>query len=247
MNATPWPDGRLVAFDTETTGTAWDSDRIVSASVVEVGGGQEPKVTSWLIDPGIEIPAEATAVHGITTERARAEGMPPTTAIEEMTALLASLLTTGHPLVIFNARFDLTILDRESRRHDLVPLVDRLLQNELSPVIDPLIIDKQVQPYRRGSRKLPALCAHWKVRHDGPHAAATDAFAAARLAWRFGHHYAHLGAMDPRALHQLQVQRAAEQATGLQSYLRRSDPTAYVEPAWPYVPHTAPVSPPEGT
>ena len=33
---------------------------------------------SWsgLIDPGREIPADATEVHGITTERARAGGMP---------------------------------------------------------------------------------------------------------------------------------------------------------------------------
>ncbi|MFI2077010.1 exonuclease domain-containing protein [Streptomyces triculaminicus] len=238
MSAATWPNGRMVAFDTETTGTAYESDRIVAASVVEVGGGQDTNVTTWLIDPGTEIPEEAVTVHGITTERVRAEGQKAALAVEEIACRLASLLSDGHPLVVFNARFDLTLLDRECRRHDLVPLVDRLGDRGIAPVMDPLVIDKQVQPYRRGSRKLPDVCAHWKVRHDGGHNPTADALAAARLAWRLGHVYPLLGAMKPRNLHELQVRRAAEQAENLQTYLRRTDPTAYVEPAWPYVPHT---------
>ncbi|MFF4407227.1 exonuclease domain-containing protein [Streptomyces sp. NPDC001404] len=238
MSTFSWPDGRLIAFDTETTGTNWDTDRLVAATVAAVGDGADPQVTTWLINPDTDIPAEATAVHGITTDRARAEGRPTAEAIGEIAGLLASLMGDGHPLVVFNARFDLTFLDRECRRHDLVPLPERLAGGELAPVIDPLVLDKQVQPYRRGSRRLPDVCAHWKVRHDRAHDATADALAAARLAWRFGHLYPRLGAMDPRTLHTLQVTRAAEQAASLQTYLRRSNPNAYVEPAWPYVPHT---------
>ncbi|MFF4220030.1 exonuclease domain-containing protein [Streptomyces nondiastaticus] len=238
MTAPTWPDGRLVAFDTETTGVAYDSDRIVAAAVVETGGGLETKVNEWLIDPGMEIPEAATAVHGITTERARAEGAPAAAAVEEITAMLASLMGAGHPLVVFNARFDLTLLDRECRRHDLVPLTDRLPGGQLSPVIDPMVIDRQVDCLRPGSRKLPDLCRHWQVRHDGPHTPAADALAAARLAWRIGHVFPRLGAMDLRALHALQTEQAAKQAVSLQRYLRRTDSTAYVEPAWPYVPQT---------
>ncbi|GHF42467.1 3'-5' exonuclease [Streptomyces mashuensis] len=244
MSVTIWPDSRLVAFDTETTGTDWNSDRIVAAAVVEVGGGQDTKVTDWLINPGVVIPAQATAVHGITTERAQLEGRVAAEAIAEMTALLVALLVAGHPLVVFNARFDLTILDRECRRHDLVPLVDHLPGRELAPVIDPLVIDKQVQRYRRGSRKLPDLCAHWHVQHDGPHSPSADAVAAARLAWRLGRAYPRLGAMQPHTLHALQVERAAEQAASLQTYLRRTDPHAHVDAPWPYVPHDGA---PEGT
>ncbi|MFC5719864.1 exonuclease domain-containing protein [Streptomyces gamaensis] len=239
-----WPVGRMAAFDTETTGTDCHHDRIVAASVVTVGGGAQPARQDWLLDPGIDIPAAATEVHGITTEKARAEGTDPATAITRITEMLESLLQDGVPLVVFNARFDLTLLDRECRRHDLVPLAVRLPRGELAPVIDPLVIDKQVQPYRRGSRRLRDVCAHWQVRHDGAHSAAADALAAARLAWRLGHVYPRLGAMDLHPLHQLQVTRAAEQAASLQAYLRRKDPTAYVEPAWPYIPHTP--SSPEG-
>ncbi|GAA0426428.1 exonuclease domain-containing protein [Streptomyces luteireticuli] len=238
MTVTPWPDGRLIAFDTETTGTEWEMDRIVAASVVAVGAGREPEVTTWLVNPGVEIPEAATAVHGITTDRARADGQDPVTAIAAIADRLVSLMDGGSPLIVFNARFDLTLLDRECRRYDLPVLPDRLLSRELLPVIDPLVLDKQVQPYRRGSRRLPDLCAHWRVRHDKRHASDADALAAARLAWRIGRTYPRLGAMDLHELHALQVERAAQQATSLQSYLRRTDATAHVEGRWPYVPHT---------
>lgn len=85
-----WHQGRLVAFDVESTGVNPEHDRIVTAAVSVVGAGQPSVHRAWLLDPGVEIPAEATAVHGITTERARAEGRPAAEAIEEMTAMLAA-------------------------------------------------------------------------------------------------------------------------------------------------------------
>jgi DNA polymerase III epsilon subunit-like protein len=69
-----WHTGRLAAFDIETTGTDPESDRIVTAAISLVGAELPGEHHAWLIDPGIEIPAGAAAVHGITTERARAEG-----------------------------------------------------------------------------------------------------------------------------------------------------------------------------
>ena len=78
--------------------------------------GRTPRVRSWLIDPGVEIPAEATAVHGITTEHARAHGTPAPDAIAQIRQALVDELYAGHPLVIFNAPFDTTMVDRECRR-----------------------------------------------------------------------------------------------------------------------------------
>ncbi|MBH1934270.1 3'-5' exonuclease [Streptomyces sp. AV19] len=244
MTTTSWPDGRLIAFDTETTGTDWATDRIVAACVALVGAGREPEIATWLVNPGVEIPQAATAVHGITTDQARADGRDPATVLGEITDWLGLQMDGGWPLVVFNARFDLTLLDRECRRYDLPTLPDRLLSRELAPVIDPLVLDKQVQPYRRGSRQLPDLCAHWQVRHDKQHDPNADAFAAARLAWRIGRTYPHLGAMELDALHALQVERAAQQAASLQAYRRRTDPTAHIEGRWPYVPQT--INSPEG-
>ena len=65
-----WSDGRLLAFDTETTGTDPETARIVSAACLWRGGASEAADEEWLVNPGVPIPAEATAIHGITDEMA---------------------------------------------------------------------------------------------------------------------------------------------------------------------------------
>ncbi|WP_369377084.1 exonuclease domain-containing protein [Streptomyces sp. cg36] len=236
---TGWPAGRLVAFNAETTGIDVECDRIVSAAIVTVGGGQGPEEIRSLLDPGVEIPAAATEIHGITTEQVRSQGQAAQEAIEEITARLAAHMANGTPLVVFNARFGLTVLDRECRRYGLVPLADRLPRSELVPVVDPLVIDKEMARYRRGSRKLPDLCRHWHVSHQAGHDAVADAFAAARLAWRLGTVFPRIGQLEPRGLHLLQIGWAERQAIGLQDYLRRTDPNARVDSAWPCIPPAA--------
>src|SRR5271157_1238225 len=76
-----WTSGEVLGLDFETTGVDRFNDVPVSYALVLVVRGIV--VTSWsgLIDPGREIPAEATEVHGISTERARTEGMPLREAI----------------------------------------------------------------------------------------------------------------------------------------------------------------------
>ena len=80
-----WRDGPLVGFDTETTGVDVGADRIVTAAVVR-RDASGTRVRTWLIDPGIPIPPAATAVHGITTEQARARGRAPREALDEVAA-----------------------------------------------------------------------------------------------------------------------------------------------------------------
>jgi DNA polymerase-3 subunit epsilon len=64
---------RLAVFDTETTGIATETTRIVQAHVsVLDSSGASVDGLDWLIDCGVEIPEQATRVHGITTERMRA-------------------------------------------------------------------------------------------------------------------------------------------------------------------------------
>lgn len=67
-------DQPLAVVDTETTGR--DAK---SASIIEVGvirffpdGKQDARV--WVVDPGVPIPADATAAHGYTDEKVR--GLP---------------------------------------------------------------------------------------------------------------------------------------------------------------------------
>jgi DNA polymerase III subunit epsilon len=232
-----WHTGRLAAFDIETTGIDPEHDRIVTAAVSFVGASVESSHHAWLVDPGIEIPAGASAVHGITTEQARAEGADPRHAVEEITSILAAHVRQGSPIVAFNARFDLTILDREARRHDIVPLVERVGGSDGLIVVDPFVLDKQLDRYRPGKRTLEAVCAHYGVRLDQAHAANADALAAARVAYRLATRASELRDVELRSLHAHQVAWAAEQAASLQAYFEGLGRQEHVEGAWPLVPH----------
>lgn len=231
-----WHTGRLAAFDIETTGVDPESDRIVTTAVSVVGDGLAAEHHSWLVDPGIDIPAGATSVHGITTERARAEGRSPDEAVDEITTALADQLQQGVPVIAFNARFDLTILDREARRHGLRPLLDRVGGPDGMLVVDPYVLDRQFDRFRRGKRTLGAVCEHYRVALDEVHAATADALAAARLAFRLGATVTELRDIDLGVLHREQVSWAAEQAASLEEYFRQQGRDEHVEGAWPIIP-----------
>jgi DNA polymerase III subunit epsilon len=227
-----WADGPLCGFDLETTGTDPETARIVSACVALDRAAAGDDVKTWLSDVGgAEIPAEAAAVHGITTERARAEGMPAARVVAEINL---DLFAFGQymPVVIYNAPFDLTVLDREIRRQHLhVRPPDRVA------VIDPLVLDKHLDRYRRGSRKLADTCAHYGVRLDDAHDAAADTVAAVALARQLACRYPELAVMTAPELHELQVKAKADQAASFQDYLKRKGSTEIIDPSWPVIPH----------
>jgi DNA polymerase-3 subunit epsilon len=225
-----WHLGRMAGFDIESTGPDPLTARIVTACVVQVGGGQPTTTANWLTNvDGEEIPAGASAVHGISTERAHAEGVDLRAAVEEILGSLAQVVLAGIPIVAMNARYDLTLLDREAQRYGLDPL-------PMGPVIDPFVIDKEVDRYRPGKRTLTALCQHYEVRLDGAHSADADAVAACRVAWRQATRYPALTLMTLDELHTAQTKWAAEQAASLQEHFRKKDPAAVVEGAWPLIP-----------
>ena len=55
----PWHLGIMAAFDVESTGPDPESARIVTACIVHVDGSGQipPQPQTWVIDPGIPIPA----------------------------------------------------------------------------------------------------------------------------------------------------------------------------------------------
>ncbi|MER6601120.1 3'-5' exonuclease [Streptomyces parvus] len=229
-----WHLDRMCGFDLETTGVDTETDRIVTACVVMLGGKHPTQATTWLANPGVEIPEGAAKVHGITTEVARAEGQPAGQVVEQIIAELAQASYAGIPIVIMNASFDLTLLDREAERHRVHPLTGEGRSN--LRVVDPRILDRQVDRYRSGKRTLTHLCQHYDVRLDAAHSADADAVAACRVAWRQATRYPQLAAMTLDELHTAQVAWAAEQAASLQEHFRKKDPAAVVEGAWPLIP-----------
>lgn len=260
MSAT-WHLGPMISLDTETTGVSVEHDRIVTVTTALLRPGQEPEVTSDLIAVDIDIPAEATAVHGITTEHARAHGEKAPGVLAHVAADLALALTRGTPIVGMNLAYDLTILDRELRRHGIDTLDARLDGGHIAPVIDVFVLDKFLEPYRPGKRQLTDLCRVYGVRHDGAHDATEDALAAARIAWRIGQRttlsvddlcvlYAdrrrptevarnveRLGRMSLAELHAAQVGWRREQCDSLRAYFDdRGQEHDGVPGDWPMVP-----------
>ncbi|AEM88687.1 exonuclease domain-containing protein [Streptomyces violaceusniger] len=232
-----WPSGPMAAFDLETTGIDIESDRIVTAALVFLEpDGRVSDERTWMLDPGVVIPEEAAAIHGISTEQARKHGVPAGPAVAEISTAVAQLLRVGTPLVIMNARYDLSLLDRECRRHQVAPLSARQ-GARLHPVIDPLVLDKHADRYRKGRRTLQALCAHYGVPLDSAHDARSDAVAAARVARRIGEEHPSIGTVGLAELSEVQVRAAAAQSASLQRFLRRtSDPSARIASAWPLIP-----------
>jgi DNA polymerase III subunit epsilon len=229
-----WHQELLIGFDLETTGTDPREARIVTGAVIEVRAGEPMGRKEWLADPGVEIPADAVAVHGISNERAAAEGRPADTVADSIADVLVGYWKTGVPVVAYNAAFDLTLLAAELRRHALPSLDDRLGGAPPAPVIDPYTIDRWVDRYRRGKRNLEAVCAEYGVVLDAAHTAPADALAAARLASAIADRHPKIASLGPAELHRRQIGWYAEWAADFQAFLRRKgDAGAVVDGAWP--------------
>ena len=231
---TAWPDGPLIGFDTETTGVDVSQDRIVTAAIVEEIDGQT-QVHNWLLNPGVEIPERATEVHGVTTEHARTHGLDPREGLEQIAAKITEHLLAARPIVAFNVVFDLSILDAELRRHELPSLSQRLPKG-VAPVLDPLVIDRSVDRYRRGKRTLAHLCEFYKVVQEGElHRADVDVAATLAVLRALCENYPHLGERTLEEMHQWQIDGHRAWAENFREFLKRNGrPHDGVELDWPH-------------
>jgi DNA polymerase-3 subunit epsilon len=113
-------------------------------------------------------------------------------------------------------------------RHGVEPLRDT------GPVIDPLVIDKAVDTYRRGKRTLSVAAEHYGVALDDAHDAGADAIAAGRVAQAIAGRYADQLDIPVLDLHDRQVDWSRVQAESFQDYMRRTrDPAFTSSGAWP--------------
>lgn len=98
-------------FDLETTGVNISKDRIVEVSILKIlpNGNKESK--TWLVNPEMPIPAETTAVHGITDEKVANEPTFKELAVE------ISKMIAGCDLGGYNSnKFDIPLLAEEMLR-----------------------------------------------------------------------------------------------------------------------------------
>ncbi|WP_228479235.1 exonuclease domain-containing protein [Microbacterium atlanticum] len=218
-------------FDLETTGVDVAVDRIVTAHVglLDADGGVV-RARDWLADPGVAIPEAASGIHGITTSHARTHGRPAREVVAEVVTAVRAVLDAGIPVVAYNAPFDFSMLKYESLRHGVPPIEDP------SPVIDPLVVDKACDRWRRGKRTLAVVAAHYAVRLDAAHEASADAVAAGRVAQALAGRYAPWLPATAHELHTSQIAWARAQAESLTDYfirIGRLEPDDRLDGRWP--------------
>ena len=101
----------IVFFDLETTGINIATDRIVEISLLKIYSNGNKESKTWLVNPVIEIPKEASDIHGITNEKVLNE--PIFSELAEKVAIFIE----GCDLAGFNSnRFDIPLLAEEMLR-----------------------------------------------------------------------------------------------------------------------------------
>ncbi len=152
----------LVVFDLETTGTDTSRDRVVEIGLVRVEPDGRRTEWSRRVNPGIPIPAGATAVHGITDEDVR-DAPALESVADEVLALLDGADVAG-----FNSLgFDWPLLTAEFER------IGRPLARGEVRHVDAMRIFHLREP-----RSLAAAMRFYCARdHEEAHSALADALA----------------------------------------------------------------------
>ncbi|MEN2434135.1 3'-5' exonuclease [Weeksellaceae bacterium A-14] len=101
----------LCIFDLETTGTNVGKDRIVEICILKINPDASRESKTWLVNPEMPIPAESSAIHGISDEDVT--GAP---IFKEIAPKIVEMIA-GADLGGFNSnRFDVPLLAEELLR-----------------------------------------------------------------------------------------------------------------------------------
>jgi DNA polymerase-3 subunit epsilon len=142
-------------------------------------------------------------------------------------------LAKGLPLLAYNAAYDLRILGAELARYGLASLEQRL-GKPVDAVIDPLVIDRGLNRYRRGKRKLGDLVVVYGVPlSDSLHDALEDVRQSIAVFDIIEARYAQIAAMEAVDLHLWQQKQHRRWAENFNQWLQSRGQTADVDPQWP--------------
>lgn len=160
--------GRVVVFDTETTGLDLAHDEIIQLAAVEIVNGKVGASFEILLQTKRPL-GESSAVHGIDAARLANDGRPREAAWDAFLAFVGSA-----PLLAHNIRFDGPILKANLARD----LPGRMFANRLFCTLE---LCRRLMPERK-SYQLFELLADLGVEGSNTHDALDDARAAANLA-----------------------------------------------------------------
>jgi len=192
----------VMYFDLETTappgGDARDAEQAIPVQAalgyynMDEDKGEPLTGFPLLINPGCPISEESTHIHGITDAMVT-HATDADIAINAIAGHLTDAVNNGVPIVGMNLAYDFTVLDRRLRTHGLTTLGDRAsdarigdpapgrTHSPLMLVLDALVIDRGVDRYRKGPRKLTDLCQRYGIELTNAHDADADALASARV------------------------------------------------------------------
>lgn len=227
LPADHWAMRGLFVLDTETTGIEVETALIgsISAGPLNPDGSNDIRTAYCPVD----MPEEAGAVNGLTTAYLLEHGQPAPEALDRFLNATANALRAGRALVIANAAYDLTVLDRECRRHEVTTLWQRLAATDTPLVVaDPIVLDKRAIKYRRrvsetqGARQLKTLCQVHQCGWDDvlAHTSEYDALQAGRVTYALLNGFPMLARLTGPELHAYQVSWYQEQAESLAGYFR---------------------------
>ncbi|NOY56556.1 MAG: 3'-5' exonuclease [Actinobacteria bacterium] len=212
-----WHTGPLAALDLEATGVDPATARIVEVALVEVApDGTAREIVNRLVNPGVPMPRAASEITGITTAELRERGDDPVDVLGETLGAIRRFVRDGIPIAIYNAPYDWPLLAEELARYGLGALPD------VPPavIVDPLVLDRHVDRYRKGRRPLAVTAEHYGVKVGGSHRAAADAIAAVGVARALADRYPELQ-LDGPDLVALQIDAYRTWRDGLNKYLAR--------------------------
>jgi DNA polymerase-3 subunit epsilon len=101
-------------FDLETTGIDITKDRIVEIAILKVLPNGNKESRTWLVNPEMEIPAQAIAIHGISNEKVANE---PT--FKELSREIYTMIKDSDLAGYNSDRFDIPLLAEEMLRADM--------------------------------------------------------------------------------------------------------------------------------
>lgn len=190
----PWWRHNLVVFDVETTGLDDSSDRVVELGLARFEDARCVDTWGTLVYPGIEIPQEATSIHGISTADV-ATAPPFIRALPE----IIRIARDAWP-VAYNAGFDHRFWSQEMSRTAIadlqVPIFDPGFR-----WLDPLVWVRHVDGIWAGN-KLTQVCERYGVSIVNAHRATDDAVAAGHLLTRLAERGSS-GGIPPIAMHEV--------------------------------------------
>ncbi len=176
---TRWSEIPIALLDVETTGRDASIDRVVELGIVVGRGGEVIARYNWMINPGMPIPEEARAVHGIGNDDVKDSPRFEVIA-HEIVAALGGCIPAA-----YNAPFDRAFLHAELGRAQIV--TGQAFSTPTAPVapaarrdvewLDPLVWAREIQREEK-SKALGEVAARLGVKLENAHRAMDDAEAA---------------------------------------------------------------------